>query len=165
MIDAKSDFERWFVQPLRQLESIPNGDGAFIALASSCFLYERYIRAKAAHILGSKPAGKRFIRERTKQIAADFQVNEDTASAFWNVIRNGLLHFAMPKHLEGTKQSPKWHFHHEYTQPIRLSQWSDGKWYLEIQPWKVMDRVLGICAQNIDLITETQGFPWAVIEN
>ena len=164
MNNAKSDFERWFVQPLRQLENIPNGDGAFIALASSCFLYERYIRAKAAHTLGLKP-DERFIPERPKQIAVDFQVDEDTARAFWDVMRNGLLHFAMPKHLKGTKKSPRWHFHHDYTQSIQLNQWADGKWYLEIQPWKVVDRVLVICAQNINLITETQGFPWAIIEN
>lgn len=165
MTNVKDDFERWFVKPLRQLEAIPNGDGAFIALASSCFLYERYIQAKVTQDLGKTPDKKRLFRERTKQIALDFQVDEKTATAFWNVIRNGLLHVAMPKYLKGTERSPKWYFHHKFSEPITLNQRPDGDWYLDIQPWKVMDRVIEICLQNINLITETKEFPWAVVEN
>jgi len=52
--EARENFERWYVKPLQILERIPNGDGAFVALATSCFLYERYVVAeKSQHIVYS----------------------------------------------------------------------------------------------------------------
>jgi len=42
MVDPNILFERWFVRPLTKLRELPDGDGGFVALATSCFLYERY---------------------------------------------------------------------------------------------------------------------------
>jgi len=159
----KERFERWFVKPLRELEAIPNGDGAFIALAVSCFLYERYVRAKAV----TETPEKRFddkldIKYRDLQLARDFNTNEATAAAFWKVMRNGLLHSGMPQ-FKGTKEKPQWRFDYSYLQPFALSQ-NAGEWWLEVQPWRFMDAVIKICQNNIDLIIGSTGFPWATIE-
>lgn len=160
-------FEIWFLRPLRELEAISEGAGAFIALATSCFLYERYIRAKLATEKGLRfdnSFDKRNHQYRDLQIANDFNTDEATAAAFWNVMRNGLLHYGMPKRSRGTKTMPKWRFDHSYPQPIALSQHTNGEWWLEVQPWKFMNVVIEICQNNIDLIGASKGFPWATIE-
>jgi hypothetical protein len=35
-------FRLWYREPLDALEAMPSGQGGFIALATACFLYERY---------------------------------------------------------------------------------------------------------------------------
>ena len=159
----KERFEKWFVNPLRELEAIPDGAGAFIALAVSCFLYERYVRARVATETGKRFDHNLDVRFRNLQLARDFNTDEATATAFWKVMRNGLLHGGMPKHLKGTKEMPKWRFEHSYPQAIGLVQQANGEWWLEVQPWKFMDGVIKICQDNIDLIT-SEGIPWATIE-
>ena len=70
MVDPQiADFKRWLAQPLEVLKELPDGDGGFIALATSCFLYERYATAtiKAA-------GGKADISiVRYIQLATDYQ--------------------------------------------------------------------------------------------
>jgi hypothetical protein len=158
-------FERWFVKPLRDLESLPEGDGAFIALATSCYLYERYAKAIVIEKTGKGFDKKLTLQERNERLTEDFAIDKDTAVAFWNVIRNGLLHHGMPKVPKGTKRAPKCRFHHSYPKAITLCQHSDGKWWLEVQPWKFMDRVIELCQSNLELITTFPGVPWATIES
>jgi hypothetical protein len=160
----KERFDLWFVKPLRELEAIHGGAGAFIALATSCFLYERYIRAKSFAETGRRFDKKLDEKYRNLQLIQDFKINAETARAFWNVMRDGLLHYGMPKHLKGTKKLPKWRFDGDYLQPITLSHYPSGDWWLEVQPWKVMDIVIKRCQDNMDLIIGSNEFPWATIE-
>jgi len=81
-------FEKWYATPLRTLQSIPSGDGGFVALATSCFLHERY----ATSVIRNSPNPTRVDRDaKFRQFMTDFEVDEDTAEAFWDVIRDGLL--------------------------------------------------------------------------
>jgi len=106
------DYDRynlWYVQPLRALEAMPGGQGGFIALATACFLYERY--AIAILRTQDKKADKTGILEK---LSSDFKVNNATAKAFWDVIRDGLLHQGMPMQMKHGKLLPKFAFHHSY---------------------------------------------------
>lgn len=145
-------FEKWYVTPLKVLQSIPDGDGGFVALATSCFLYERYATA----VIKSSPH-----QTKIRQFMIDFEVDEDTAKAFWNVIRDGLLHGGMPKQLEhGKRTFPYWAFRHDFAKPVELIE-HGGKRILKIQPWLVMDKVLSLWQRNLDLLDQNESFPWA----
>ncbi len=164
-MDNRELFKRWFVEPLRILASIPSGDGAFIALATSCFLYERYVKATVFDETG-RQFDKGLSQElRNAHLAHDFGIEEDAAAAFWIVMRNGLLHYGMPRRPKGTKSMPKWRFAHDYPQAIALSQHPNGDWWLEVQPWRFMETVIKLCQDNIDLIAGSRGFPWASVED
>lgn len=157
MEDAHALFRRWYVQPLRHLEEIPHGDGAFIALAVSCALYERYATTL---IIGS---GLKAVRQaKIHQFMKDFQTDERTADVFWNVIRDGLAHQAMP--LQNTRQNkqPTWRFHHSYPKPVELSV-VNGKDILKVQPWHFMNKVLALWEQRSELLAENASFPWGNI--
>lgn len=151
-------FDRWFVSPLSKLESMPNGDGGFIALATSCFLYERYAKACI------KRDGKKADRQSLiKQFSDDFETNEDTAKAFWDVIRDGILHQGMPKQSnQGKRDLPGYIFHHSFAVPVELVLWGDEP-ALKIQPWLFMWKVIELCQCNIELLVENSSFPFPKI--
>ena len=153
-------FYRWYVHPLKMLQCIPNGDGGFIALATSCILYERYA---IATIKNSPVGGKATKETKISQFMHDFGVDQETATAFWNVVRNGLLHQAMPKQYEyGEDSLPRWWFRHDFPKSVELIE-HGGKRILKIQPWLVMDRVISLWQQNLDLLKQSDSFPWANI--
>ena len=152
-------FDRWYVRPLKMLQSIPNGDGGFVALATCCFLYERYATA----VIKNSPNAEKATRDaKIRQFMIDFGVDEETATAFWNVIRNGLLHGAMPKQHEYGKQTlPLWAFRHDFP-PVELSE-DEGKRVLKVQPWLVMEKVISLWQDNLDLLEQSGSFPWGNI--
>src|SRR5574341_477682 len=98
-------FKLWYVEPLHALENMPGGHSAFIALATACFLYERYASAVlSAH-------GKRADKKaKLDQLVHDFGVDHATAEAFWDVIRDGLLHQGMPMQRKQGATLPQWAF-------------------------------------------------------
>lgn len=151
-------FEKWYVTPLKVLESIPGGDGGFVALATSCFLYERYATA----VFKNSPNPTKADRDaKIRQFMIDFEVDEETAEAFWDVIRDGLLHSGMPKQGKHGKQVlPYWAFRHEFPKPVELTEHS-GKRVLKIQPWLVMDKVVSLWRRNLALLDQSDSFPWA----
>ena len=154
MEDPKDLFKRWYVQPLEKLKSISNGDGAFIALSTSCFLYERYAVAVI------KQSGEKAEPEKkVKQLMTDFNIDKETAQSFWNVMRNGLLHQGMPTQ---KKNLPRWRFNAEFIQPIALSK-NKGLYELQVQPWLFMDRVVKLWQDNLHLLEQSNSFPWANI--
>jgi hypothetical protein len=150
-------FELWYVQPLRNLEKISDGAGAFIALATSCFLFERYADAIIENA-GKKPNPK----SRVQQLMTDFGVDEETADIFWKVMRNGILHKGMPKRQDYNLQLPPWRFLGEFTQPVKLCK-IDEKSELQVQPWLFMNKVINLWENNLDLLDRNQKFPWAKI--
>jgi hypothetical protein len=153
-------FDIWYVQPLRSLKSIPNGAGGFVALATSCFLYERYATA----VIKNSPGGKKATKEaKISQFAKDFGVDEQTAKFFWTVIRDGLLHGAMPRQREyGEQTLPTWAFRHDFPEPVELFDYQ-GRPVLKVQPWLFMDRVISLWQENLDLLEQSDSFPWANI--
>ncbi|GIK40605.1 MAG: hypothetical protein HND46_22705 [Chloroflexi bacterium] len=155
MQDPKALFDIWFVQPLKSLEAIPNGAGAFIALATSCFLYERYADAAI------REAGSQYTVE--KQLMIDFNISEETAREFWTIMRNGILHKGMPKKKDRGKNLSGWRFEGEFTQAIKLDKTNGSFQELQVQPWLFMNKVIELWQDNIDLIDRNESFPWARI--
>ncbi len=155
MSESQDLFERWFVNPLEKLQAIPNGDGGFIALATCCFLYERYAKSiiKKSGIKADRPS---LIR----QFSEDFCTTEETAKSFWTVVRDGVLHQGLPKQREhGSKNLPDYILHHSFTIPVELVDWG-GEPALRIQPWLFMFRVIDLWQDNIDLLEESESFPF-----
>jgi hypothetical protein len=152
----KDCFDRWYKAPLQHLESLDHGDGAFVALAVSCFLYERY----AVAFLKSKNAKANDDAKR-ERLAVDFAIDAETAIAFWNVIRNGFLHqgMALQKDNKGTS-FPRWSVSHDYP-CIALEKAAPD--HLKIQPWLFRDRVLELWDQHAEFIDTNESFPWATI--
>jgi hypothetical protein len=149
-------FIQWYVEPLRVLENTPGGHGAFIALATACFLYERY----ASAVLGER--GVKATREaKVAQLGHDFNVDHATAQAFWDVIRDGLLHQGMPLQRKNGASMPKWAFSGPYA-PLLL-QYIDATAWLKVQPWSFTKRVLDLWEANLSLLARSGSFPWAGI--
>lgn len=149
-------FNLWYIQPLRFLESMPHGQGGFVALATACFLFERYAIATLI-ATGEKSDRSGILRI----IELDFHVNNATAEAFWDVIRDGLLHQGMPLQMKYGKPLPRFAFHHLYP-TISLEEINGEKW-LKVQPWKFMDKVLNLWELNFELLQKSGSFPWANI--
>jgi hypothetical protein len=157
MTEDYDHYRIWYAEPLKALEEMPNGQGGFVALATACFLYERYAIA-SLNIQGRKAdrLGK------IQQIARDFDVDIETATAFWDVIRDGLLHQGMPmQKKQGRVLLPRYAFHHLYP-PMVLENIQGEKW-LKVQPWKFMHKVLNLWDSNFELLQKNGSFPWANI--
>ena len=147
-------FNRWFVSPLEQLKSIPNGDGGFIVLSTCCFLYERY--AKAIIKQSNKKADRSSM---IGQFSADFGTTNETAEEFWSVIRDGILHQGFPKQTEhGEKRLPGYILHTSFPSPVDLGDWG-GEAVLRIQPWLFMYKVIELWQDNMELLDANESFP------
>lgn len=158
MQTAAQLFDIWYVQPLRTLERLPGGAGGFIALGTSCFLYERY--AKAILEAEGKPASETNL---INQFAEDFKTNNDTAKCFWQEMRHGLLHQGMPKKKDrGNVQLPPWAFENNFP-AVELATYLNGGPILLVQPWKIMNRVIELWEAKPDLLEASDDFPWASI--
>jgi hypothetical protein len=155
MVEPIILFERWFVQPLVKLRELPNGDGGFVALATSCFLYERYAVAVIM-----KLGGKANQEGKIEQFTTDFDVDKITATNFWAVIRDGILHQGMPKTNEQRKRSlPNWMIRSGY-KPVWMGRYK-GSDTLFVDPWLFTDKVLQLWNNNPSLIDQNKSFPWA----
>ena len=154
--DAEHLFAIWFVEPLKTLKSIPGGNGGFIAIATSCFLYERFAKAKlnSQNITAND---ENFI----KQLADDFNTDIKPASLFWTIIRHGILHQGMP--MQGSRKDkdlPPWRFNGNFRLPFELVN-EQGFDELRIHPWLFTEKVLELCQGNILLLEQNKSFPWA----
>jgi len=146
--DATELFRRWFKNPLEKLKTIENGDGGFIALAVSCFLLERYVEG-----------GGNF----SKGIVEIFKVSTETANKFKEIVRNGLLHQAMPKQINRGKDiGITWKMNGEYKDAIKIETEADGK-CLKINPWEFTSKVIEKFMGNQGKIAGNISFPWAEI--
>ena len=156
--DSAELFYRWYVVPLKYLETLPNGDGGFVVLATSCFLYERYAKAKL------KTDGLKGSTENViMQLSNDYDTDKETAEAFWRVIRNGFLHQGMPlKNEGGNAVFPNWQTSHVYEIPINLKKEHNNA-ILQIQPWLFRDKVFDLYQSSPQYIEHNKSFPWAVI--
>jgi len=151
-------FNRWYVKPLEALKSLPHGDGGFVALATVCFLYERYAKAVLTQ------AGQRADEDGVvRRFAQDFGTNLETAQVFWKVMRNGLLHQGMPMQRERGRQTlPRWVLSGRFHLPAQLVS-QDGRHHLLVQPWLIVDMVVDLCQASLPLFAQNDSFPWADI--
>ena len=156
MVEDREQFDKWYAKPLKHLEQMPDGHGGFVVLATACFLYERYAIAvlKSHNRQGNT-------KNLKSQLASDFSVNEQTADAFWEVIRVGILHQGMPKQKANNEILPPWGFNSTY--PALLLDDINGLPFLKVEPFKFMHRVLELWEGNFDLLRATESFPWASI--
>src|SRR5450756_2196440 len=142
MHGARELFNRWYMQPLKQLAAMENGDGGFVALAVSCSLYERYATAVI-----ERSKGEANKQAKLRQFMVDFETDMNTAEAFWNVIRNGLAHQAMPLQIDRAVTHPPWWFHDSHRKAAELAT-VDGQQVLKVQPWHFMNKVLSLWQEN-----------------
>jgi hypothetical protein len=152
----KDCFDRWYKAPLLHLRSLPNGDGAFVALAVSCFLYERYAVAylKSTNTKASDDA-------KRSQFAIDFAIDEDTAKAYWSVIRNGFLHQGMGLQQDNKGTAfPSWSVSEQLPR-VQLDKGPPS--HLKLQPWLICERVVELWDNRPDLVDANESFPWATI--
>lgn len=158
MVDPKLSFQRWYVEPLRKLRELPNGDGGFVALSTSCFLYERYA------VAAIKKRGKKADRDaKISQFTSDFKTDKTTAQAFWTIIRDGILHQAMPKTGKSAKaELPGWAFHGSLKRPVGMGK-ANGKDILLVEPWLFTDTVVKLWEDNLELLDKSESFPWAQV--
>jgi hypothetical protein len=86
-------FDRWVVVPFSVLRQLPDGDGAFAALAMGFGLYERFIDSKI-HNRGDKPCPER----RYEEAAKDFEdrVKAEDFKSFWDMYRVGFNIISIP---------------------------------------------------------------------
>lgn len=149
-------FDRWFVTPLKTLQEIPNGDGGFAALAISCALYERY--AAAGHQKNHK---KDNADPKIQKLSDDFNIEYTTAKLFWSIFRDGLTHQGMPKQSNfGNNDLPGYILHHDFPNAIAFCE-TEQK--LHVQPWRFTDKVLELCQADINLLFESESFPFPTV--
>jgi hypothetical protein len=149
-------FNRWFVKPMDMLQTIPDDDGAFITLMASLVLYERY--AKAAAKRGKRKATAAAI---TDLLMENFDVTDDQARIFWNMIRDGFLHQGMP--LQGGrdgKEFPKWIISSGLPESVAFVK-RGGRSVIAINPWEFRDTVVALYRMNPALLDGSPSFPWA----
>ncbi len=145
-------FNLWYRDPLKKL----GRDGGFIALAISCLLYERY--ADALRVDVDRDADCEEFRAR--QLAADLGLSPEVAGKFWDVMRNGLLHQAMPKGRDRGEKASSWELSGEFKVPIRFDARAK---LLEVEPLLFRDRVLDLYAKRPDVIAANKSFLWGAI--
>ncbi|MDZ4710576.1 MAG: hypothetical protein SH818_19405 [Saprospiraceae bacterium] len=84
-------FEKWFYAPLRRMSK---HDG--FAIITLLFpLYERHLRLKF-----SMDETAKFTEGSAglKEIALDLSIPENKAGDFWDIFRNGAMHYGQPKY-------------------------------------------------------------------
>ncbi len=156
--DPLTLFDRWYAAPLIALEALPNGDGAFVTFSVSLGLYERFARS-AINAAGGKASDQALFA----RLAADFEINEPDAAEFWQVMRHGMQHQAMPmqRRYGGPALTP-WQFSHTFCRPIQFDSSGEQR-ILQVQPWLFRDVVLRLYHDNPQMIDHNQSFPWASI--
>ena len=122
------------------------------------FLYERY----AVAIIKANGKGKADRIGKIKQFESDFGVDNETARAFWDVMRDGLLHSGMPKQAQSRPKLPSWAFRHDFPRPVKLAV-EQGQKVLKVQPWLFMNKVLSFWSENLGLLDRSDSFPWGNI--
>jgi|SRR6266705_654578 len=88
MNDNLANFDRWFKEPILELQEDPNA--GFIIVMISLALLERYLREKSGVTEGKLNAGFRAEMMKLFPVIA----SDDIAKIFWAVCRNGLMHQA-----------------------------------------------------------------------
>jgi hypothetical protein len=145
-------FRLWFVEPIEKLKELPSGAGGFIAFMVGLALYERLIVAKLK--VENNSTAELFVQQA---MADDLKLTNQQQRIFWDMLRNGLLHQAMPK-----AGKTCCFFHHTFTGYPEFKMQNEAL-IICIDPWKFTDRVLGDFISNPSLIIASGSYPLASI--
>jgi len=146
--DSIRSFNLWFVEPIEKLKELPNGSGGIIAFMIGLALYERLIIAKLK--FENCPSDEESIR---KAMSEDLQLSESQQRVFWDMLRNGFLHQAMPK-IGKTRCM----FHDSFTE-YPVFKTLDGMEVICINPWRFTDRVISEYLAYPCLINISESYP------
>ena len=156
--EAEACFQRWFAAPFKHLETMLNGDGAFVAFAVSLALYERY--AKSLLIAAKQPANGEGIK---KQLAADLKIPLADADEFWHIMRDGMQHQAMPQQKDRGNPLTPWLFEGGFPLPVQFGTNDTGQRVLCVQPWLFCDFVVNLYRARPEVLHLNKSYPWASI--
>jgi len=145
-------FRMWFVEPIENLKELRGGNGGFVAFMVGLALYERLIVAKLK--LGNFEADDDAIQQA---MSDDLKLSDTQRRIFWDMLRNGLLHQAMPK-----VGKTRCCFHHQFSAYPEFRT-SDNRPVICIDPWKFTDRVLEEFLMHPSLIFASESYPLAYI--
>ena len=145
-------FIRWYVNPIEKLKELPDGDGGFVAFMVALPLYDRYIVAKLK--LDNKSTNPESVNA---EMAKDLHLSTGEQKVFWGMFRNGFMHQAMPK--DG---NTKWITSSKFTEFPEFVTINKTP-YVQIDPWKFVDRVLNLFMEDQRLISASESFPLASI--
>lgn len=151
-----AQFEKWFAEPLQQVRKAAAGQSFFIELLTACVLYERLVTARLAS--RKQKANEGAVVE---QLAHDFNLEPHVAQMFWQVVRHGLAHQAMPRRRGRNESFPGCYLHDSFPDrtPIRMGC-AEGVEYLSIQPSVFADAVISLWRQEPHLLAHSVAFPW-----
>lgn len=149
---AVENFRLWFVEPIEKLKELPDGAGGFIAFMVGLALYERLIIAKLK--LDNHPTDDAAVQ---KAMTDDLRLTDLQRRIFWDMLRNGLLHQAMPK--IGKTNCIFHHIFSGYPEFRTL----DSSPVICIDPWKFTDRVIKEFLSDTSLISASDSYPLAHI--
>src|SRR4029077_4001256 len=141
--DPKILFDRWFEQPIAQLQKLDNEDGGTAGMMIVLPLFERYIT-----ILEIKDTSKR----RWYQIMADELklAGPYETKVFWTTFRHGFCHTAMPlQRGREIKNLPKVRLAAEYSHLPHFTTDASGEELLLLAPWKFIDYVMNIYRHDL----------------
>ena len=149
---ATEYFHLWFVEPIKKLKELPDGAGGFVAFMVGLALYERLIVAKL------KLENRQIDDDAVQQVMADdLGLTDPQRRIFWDMLRNGLLHQAMPK-----VGKTGCMFHHTFSGNPEFKSLNDTP-VICIDPWKFTDRVLQEFLSSPSLIIASESYPLASI--
>jgi hypothetical protein len=133
---SSEKLQRWFVEPLRVLKEIPNGDGAFVALSIGCQLCERFYRAKT----GTQEVqdGIPFQEEAGRALG----VGEDRFKRFWKAFRHGMQHQGSPKTYQQGGIDYKWRISSSYNVVPDEVVIDPTTTVIQIDPWKFAEDMI-----------------------
>ena len=142
--------EKWFVAPLRVLREKGVGDEGFLVLMVGISLAERITASK---VKKDKQVGK---KQSPEKCGADlFGISEGDFSGFWNMYRNGLMHYAHPfsgKFLQGDDTFWDWDISSAYGALPEVVETEPKKKVIRIDPWKWLEHVLSKYDAYPDLV-------------
>ena len=140
--------EEWFFKPLEAL----SGHEAFVAMALSLLIYERYLRDVTGWTNSNFPDECPI----WKEIANDFGLSEADARKFWRDWRHGLLHSGMPSTAnfkEGYQMS------HDFSVALAV----EGN-AIKVHPYHFRDKILKLARNRPQMWNGIQNSLAAIVE-
>ena len=138
-LDSYTKFQRWFVEPLNVLKTMPNGDGGFVALSIGCQLCERFYRART-HTQEIED-GMLF----QEAAGIDLGIGKEKFQQFWKIFRHGMQHQGSPKNASIRGIDYRWRISSNYTSiPVQVIEQSNSQTVviIQIDPWKFADLIV-----------------------
>ncbi len=157
-------FDRWVIVPYAALRQLPNGDGAFAALAMGFGLYERFITS-SIHSRGGN-----IEKERYEEASRDFgkAVSPDDFKAFWEMYRVGVQHYFHPKHFTKGQDKTRWGWdiseEKNYSAFPTVIRKEADLFIITINPWEFVEHTIRRWHEHPELLDELGATKFGKIE-